>query len=220
MPKFKNSNATFWVIFKQCAIFSREEYISYEYEGNWLGNCTDPKSLYEDIIVRPHEFLFWITITTFDGEVIEPSIEDDSFWKETAFTYDELDYTSSMVDLCYALVIPERLQNKGIRSISAQTEVINLKISPPGYLYQNRDIKQHLIDYDTWLDITMDYQINNFIKIGDEDCIPDPLFNRDDCFFKQLICVSTQKYTVFENHRKSLIQHCEQSELHFNFEVN
>ncbi len=200
--------------------FSREEYISYEYEGNWLGNCTDPKSLYEDIILRPHEFLYYIAITTFDGEVIEPSIEDDSFWKETAFTYDELDYTSSMVDLCYALVIPKRLQNKGIRSISAQTEVINLKISPPGYLYQNRDIKQHLIDYDTWLDITMDYQINNFIKIGDEDCIPDPSFNRDDCFFTQLLHVSTQKYTVFENHRKSLIQHCERSELHFHFEVN
>ena len=76
----------FWHII---SVFSREEYRD---EGNWLGNCTDPKSLYEKVVVRPHEFLDWIEITTFDGEVIEPSIDDDSYWKLRPFTYDKLDY--------------------------------------------------------------------------------------------------------------------------------
>ena len=174
----------FWHII---SVFSREEYRD---EGNWLGNCTDPKSLYEKVVVRPHEFLDWIEITTFDGEVIEPSIDDDSYWKLRPFTYDKLDYYTSMVDLCYALVIPENLQTHGIRSISAVAEAIGIKISPPGYLYLNYDIKEHHIFYDTWLNIILDYQINNFLKIGDEDCNPDPSFNRDDCVFKQVLNVS------------------------------
>ena len=174
----------------------REEY----YEGNWLGNCTDPKSLYEKVVARPHEFLDWIEITTFDGEVIEPSIDDDSYWKLRPFTYDKLDYYTSMVDLCYALVIPERLQTQGIRSISAVAEAIGIKISPPGYLYLNYDIKEHHIYYDNWLDIILDYQINNFIKIGrDEPCIPDPSFNRDDCVFKQMLNVSTKPLCLIES---------------------
>ena len=152
----------------------REEY----YEGNWSGNCTDPKSLYEKVVARPHDFLSYISITTFDGEVVEPAIDDDSFWKVIPFTYDKLDFVTSMVDLCYALVIPEKLQIQGVRSISAVTEAIGIKISPPGYFYLNYDIKEQPIYPDNWLDIILDYQINNFIKIGsDEPCIPDPSFN-------------------------------------------
>ena len=129
--------------------------------------------------------------------MIEPSIDDDSFWKVIPFTYDKLDFVTSMVDLCYVLVIPERLQNQGIRSISAVTEPIGIKISPPGYFYLNYDIKEHHIYLDNWLDIILDYQINNFIKIGrDEPCIPDPSFNRDDCVFKQMLNVSTKPLCI------------------------
>ena len=100
---------------------------------------------------------------------------------------------TTMVDLCYVLVIPERLQNQGIQSISAVTESIGIKISPPGYFYLNYDIKEQPIYPDNWLDLILDYQINNFIKIGrDEPCIPDPSFNRDDCVFKQILYVSTK----------------------------
>ena len=176
----------FWHII---SVFSREEYRD---EGNWLGNCTDPKSLYEKVVVRPHDFLYYISITTFDGEVVEPSIDDDSFWKVIPLSYIKLDVWSSMVEICYELVIPERLQNQGIRSINAVTEPIDIKISPPGYFYLNYDIREQSIFSDNWLDLILDYQINNFIKIGrDEPCIPDPSFNRDDCVFKQMLNVST-----------------------------
>ena len=182
------------IFWHKISVFSREEYRD---EGNWLGNCTDPKSLYEKVVARPHDFLSYISITTFDGEVVEPAIDDDSFWKVIPFTYDKLDFVTSMVDLCYVLVIPERLQNQGIRSISAVTEPIGIKISPPGYFYLNYDIKEQPIYPDNWLDLILDYQINNFIKIGrDEPCIPDPSFNRDDCVFKQMLNVSTKPLCI------------------------
>ena len=158
--------------------------------------------------------------------MVEPSIDDDSFWKLRPFTYDKLDYYTSMVDLCFALVIPERLQTQGIRSISAVAEAIGIKISPPGYLYLNYDIKEHHIFYDTWLNIILDYQINNFLKIGNEDCNPDPSFNRDDCVFKQLVNVSTLLYIdnfgATYNHestilKKELLQSLQQTFDQINF---
>ena len=168
-------------------IFFSEEYFL---DGNWLGNCTDPKSLLEDIVVRPIEFIFWTAISTFDGEVVTPSNDDDSFWKPTDFSHDKYDDEGYVVEICYALVIPESLQKQGIRKIVTISSEATLKISPPGYLYQNHDIKQNELVRNTQLDISMDYQINNFLKIGDEDCIPDPWFKRDDCVFKQLLNVS------------------------------
>ena len=191
MPKFKCDILSNFqtMCLSTFSIFSREEYF---WDGNWLGNCTDPKSLFEDIVVQPHEFIFWIAISTFEGEDIEPSNEDDSFWKPTDFTHDKLDDKGRyVVELCYALVIPERLQKQGIRSIVALTNEATLKISPPRYFYQNHDIKQNELVINTRLDISMDYQINHFLKVGDEDCISDPSFNRDDCVFKQLLHVST-----------------------------
>ena len=95
------------------------------------------------------------------------------------------------VDLCYAFIIPERMQKQGIQLIEVRTKRHTfLAIAPPGYLYQNWDVLE-FIPITSMLQMKLEYQINNFIKIGNEDCVPDPLFNRDDCFFKQLIRVST-----------------------------
>ena len=166
-------------------LFSREEYF---WEGNWLGNCTDPKRLYEELVIRPYEFIDSIAVRTFEGEEFDIPNDDDSFWKPTDFINRYEDYPN-IVEACYGLVIPEKLQMQGIRLVAGSIYNAHLAITPPRYLYQNLDIEFTYIT--SWLEIKMDYQINNFMKIGDEDCIPDPLFNRNDCVLKQLLHVCT-----------------------------
>ena len=72
-----------------------------------------------------------------------------------------------------------------------------LKINPPGYLYQNSDVKPiALVAAGLHLDIALDYQINKFLKIGNEDCdleLNEPMFNRDECVIKQLLNVNNTK---------------------------
>ena len=104
--------------------------------------------------------------------------------------YALIDAMGYEVDLCYAFIIPERMQKQGIQLIEVRTKRHTfLAIAPPGYLYQNWDVLE-FIPITSMLQMKLEYQINNFIKIGDEDCVPDPLFNRDDCVLEQLIQVS------------------------------
>ena len=175
-------------------IFFRDDYFK---EGNWLGNCNDPTSLYEEIDIRPHEFIEEITYKTLEGEEYNDIGYNELLWKPKDFINrgdkyktpktEHFDYE---VDLCYAFIIPERMQKQGIQLIDVNTKRPTfLAIAPPGYLYQNWDGLEFIpIKMDTQM--KLEYQIHNFIKIGDEDCVPDPLFNRDDCVLKQLIQVS------------------------------
>ena len=104
--------------------------------------------------------------------------------------YALIDAMGYEVDLCYAFIIPERMQKQGIQLIEVRTKRQTfLAIAPPGYLYQNWDVLE-FIPITSMLQMKLEYQINNFIKIGNEDCVPDPLFNRDDCVLEQLIQVS------------------------------
>ena len=65
----------------------------------------------------------------------------------------------------------------------------NIKISPPGFLHQNIDVRTRkspgLFQTITWIEL--DYQIDNILT--DENCNPDPSFNRDECVTKQLLNV-------------------------------
>ena len=45
-------------------MFFRDDYFG----GNWLGNCSDPTSLYEEIHIRPHEFIDELNYRTIEGE--------------------------------------------------------------------------------------------------------------------------------------------------------
>ena len=65
-----------------------------------------------------------------------------------------------------------------------------LKISPPEYFLQNSEIAHIQMNEGTIVRIMLDYEINNFLKIGNEYCNPDPLYKRDECALKQLLNVS------------------------------
>ena len=61
--------------------------------------------------------------------------------------------------------------------------------------------------------VALDYKVFEFLSTSSEPCQDDLQYNKDDCIDDAL-----HKVTVFENHRKSLIQHCERSELRLHYE--
>ena len=142
----------------------------------------------------------------------------DSLWKTVDFVYDPVSFNryDPIADVCYELKVPKSLQAQGIQFIEVelnigegnveigQNEVQMLaaggennqenayvKVSPPGYLHQNIDVRSRRSGWSYDQIIELDYQIDNVLKIGDENCHPDPSFNRDECVTKQLLDVKS-----------------------------
>ena len=69
-----------------------------------------------------------------------------------------------------------------------------MKVSPPGYLHQNSDVRSRVMQFGEDAYLELEYQIDNVLKIGDEDCHPDPSFDRDECVIKQLLNVKINHY--------------------------
>ena len=91
------------------------------------------------------------------------------------------------------------MQLLGIQTVNIVTKYQNpqepsyITINPPGYLQANPDIKKKNIDLlgltnnsAKYLSLDLVHQIDNFLKIGDENCIPDSTYNRDDCVNEQI----------------------------------
>ena len=49
---------------KSCNITSIEEYKM----GNWIGNCSDPKQLFEDAVAKSHQIVNFVHYHTFDDK--------------------------------------------------------------------------------------------------------------------------------------------------------
>ena len=100
------------------------------------------------------------------------------------------------MSVCYELNIPESLRNQGIQFIdilmmqSQGNQGVSgdrLKVSPPGYLHQNTDVGTRQWESGEDAFFELDYQIDNVLKVGDEDCHPDPAYDRDECVTQQLL---------------------------------
>ena len=145
----------------------------------------------------------------------------DSLWKTVDFVYDPVSFnrTDPIADVCYELKVPKSLQAQGIQFIEVELnsgdgnleigqngvqmlaaggefdqETAYVKVSPPGYLHQNIDVRSRPSEWSLDQIIELDYQIDNVLKIGDENCHPDPLFNRDECVTKQLLDVKNIRF--------------------------
>ena len=64
-----------------------------------------------------------------------------------------------------------------------------VKISPPGYFYQNSDVEATPINTFGKFDIHLEHQVDTFLTVGEEACDPDPLYDRDDCVLDRLLSV-------------------------------
>ena len=176
-------------------------------------NCTDPKRLFQNVIQKPTDFIHTVWIKTFGIEKLKFTKSDDSFdslWHPMDFVHDPIDFGSSkpISTLCYELIIPKSLQALGIQAVRIETEHYSgnylipfeglVKVSPPGYFYQNSDIEATYVNSFGKLDIHLEHQVDIFLKVGDETCDPDPLYNRDECVLKQLLSVTIKiQITVF-----------------------
>ena len=98
------------------------------------------------------------------------------------------------------------MQSLGIQSINIVTryrnpqELSSIMINPPGYIQENDELNKKNIDMlglppnqslvpnmkAKYLSVDLVHQIDQFLKIGDENCNPDATYNRDDCVNEQL----------------------------------
>ena len=125
-----------------------------------------------------------------------------SLWKPIDFVYDPVSFShfnpddpheyDPIVSVCYELNVPISQQTQGMQTTDIAFNGVvrpNMKISPPGFLHQNIDVRTRkspgLFQTITWIEL--DYQIDNILT--DENCNPDPSFNRDECVTKQLLNV-------------------------------
>ena len=133
-----------------------------------------------------------------------------SLWKPIDFVYNPVSFSQfnpddplfsndvydPIVSVCYELNVSISQQTQGIQSIDIDVLTFDyygydmkMKVSPPGYLHQNLDVRTRKgPDLGKEMqEIELDYQIDNILT--DENCNPDPSFNRDECVTKQLLNV-------------------------------
>ena len=130
-------------------------------------------------------------------------VDFDSLWNPVDFVYNPVTFNMDepIVTSCYELMIPESIHRQGIQYIflmfpsqnifSQSQEDFNVpdavvRISSPNYFYQNSAVKVVPILGLSSTTFDIDYRIENFIKVGNEACDPDPSYNRDECVIKQL----------------------------------
>ena len=184
-------------------IFRRD----YFHGGQWVSEiCTDPELLFLNAIHTPGEFINEIKISTFQGESVVWSNESamNSILKLVDFVYNPITFEEHdpTTTSCHELIVPKRLQTQGIQFIHFdfiepdETFYFDnfIKISPPGYLHQNSDVKRKSIQLEKHVSLELEYQIENFFTIGDEYCDPDPAYNRDECVMKQLLNVKKYQF--------------------------
>ena len=172
----------------------------YSRGGKWVGvgseDCTDPKLLRKAITEKPEEIFSEVSIYTFLGGSFDFQKDSfDSLWKPIDFVYNPVSFNRyyPIVSVCYELNVPKGLQTKGIQFIDMKMRRGGfydfVKISPPGYLHQNIDIRPRQIVFLNDVTFELDYQVDNVLKVGDDNCHPDPSFDRDECVIKQLLNV-------------------------------
>ena len=192
--------------------------IDYLHGNYWVGtqtgndNCTDPKILFENAIYQPSDFTNHITIVTYEqndegndtfryrldniNEIFKPLNFDYNPYAEQISTNTEVPY----VGFCYELEVPKKMQSLGIRIIegdfrqSLLGQMGQIKIGAPGYFYQNSNVKKRRLSWTTFVSFELEYEINNFLKIGNEFCNPDPSYNRDECVIEQLLKVRCNSF--------------------------
>ena len=149
--------------------------------------------------MKPEEIISEVSVNTFKGERTSFSVDNSSFdslWKAIDFVYDPVSFNryDPIVSVCFELNIPENLRMQGVQFIDLSMVSRGdpgdfVKVSPPGYLHQNTDVRSRKIQLGMDAFFELDYQIDNVLKFGDENCHPDPSFDRDECVIKQLLDV-------------------------------
>lgn len=168
-------------------------------------NCTDPNWVIKEGMVQLKQFIKYIGISTFEGQYIHLSWHPDgnltkSSFKPVDFVFDPLSYEigSPKIRSCYELILPEKPKRHGIQNIYIELDLEywdeankrhSIMISPPGFLYQNSDVQRREFKIYEEESFDLVYQIDKFLKIGDEDCNPDPVYSRDECVIEELLTV-------------------------------
>ena len=156
-------------------------------------NCSDTKNILGNPIDHFHE----VHILSFQGKQFTfLNTSMNALWKPVDFVYD-VDNTNDeypLVALCYELVLPVNVQSQGIKLIQIflKTTFIGfMNLRPPGFFYQNSDATRikipEILDFPRKYSVDLEYEIDRFLKIGEEPCNPDPLYDRDKCVIDQML---------------------------------
>ena len=176
--------------------------------------CLDPKWVIENTLDEPKKFIKEVNISTFQGEHVHLDWTNglsNSSLNVVDFVYDSVNFEEfyPLITSCYELIVPQRLLSDGIQNIVVVLNgiygVSSVVLNSPGYLYQNSNNKRRILNLDGnepnlpsgmsfGLSFELVHQIDNFLKIGDEQCNEDPSYNRDECVIEQLLQIWMERY--------------------------
>ena len=166
-------------------------------KGAWVGsgtdeNCTDPKILYENAMKKAEEFIHYAKVKYFFNPTVSKIQANSSLWKPVhAYV--------TRHGRCYQLQIPPEMQEFGIREIELfvfwpqgtfkRGNYMRIFFHAPGEFLTSREPKPFGLYIKEQVAIELDHQIDNVLKLGNENCVQDPMYNRDTCvnevLFKQ-----------------------------------
>ena len=162
----------------KCALSETEYKLAY----NWIGNCTDPKIVFENITTKIEDFIQLVTFERRyidDNVLVPPKME---FWN----VKDDPRYGR-----CFAL------------QFQVNNEISNLKFqlkkparvffNSPG-IWQSTDTRAyHDALHNTRVSMSMNYEAFHMLDYAGRECSDDPDYSRDECNEQKLMEESIQK---------------------------
>lgn len=153
----------------------------YKYFGQWLGNCTDPKALYEKLVIPSEDLIDNITYSFFSGP---PMIFNESL------SYGQLSWSHSGSDVfgrCYHLEHSKTINARSISEIVIQfKQDVEVFVHSPGIWKSTVQLisKEILPGVRNFLMIRHDgFHMLDYLG---EPCIVDEAYDFDECNAKEL----------------------------------
>ena len=175
--------------------FTGGRYEKYKSEGRWIGygdtNCTDPKILHDNIMVKPKDLLHYARIKYFLKSYATKVHQNSSSWIPV-YKRDR--------GRCFELTIkPENQFNYGIREVEIYIwfkagSKQRIYFHPPGEFLASRQRQYLDLGINEKVELDLEHQIDNVLSLGQQSCHPDPDYDRDQCMQRILFNTSMSQF--------------------------
>ena len=155
--------------------------IQYKYFGQWIGNCSDPKALYEKLVIPRNDLIDNITYTFFSGP---PSIFNQS-------TLNELSWSQSGSDVfgrCYHLKHSKAIiKDRSISEIVIQfKQDVEAFVHSPGIWKSTIQMLSFEIHAGFWNFLNIRHDGFHMLDYLGEPCVMDEAYDFDQCNTNEL----------------------------------
>ena len=176
-----------------CGIFS-DRYDKYTDKGYWIGigneNCTDPKKLYENAMIRPEEFIHYAKVYFHSKPGIFGKLRPDSSWWKPIHHRE--------FGKCYEFNIPQEKLSWGISEVRFYLKYKKGGSSRvyshiPGFFLTNPNVVYTDVKAGDKITMDMEHDFGRVLQVGGKYCNPDQEYTVEQCVHQVLFNESMVK---------------------------